>query len=75
MLVSIEPGFRSRDGYVQSDQGASVEERRHRSEQFRYRLWYLALGWQFFQASAKAVELAGHYQSQTYCVRSGGFVL
>jgi len=28
----------------------------------------------FFQASAKALELAGHYQRQTHCLRSGEFV-
>jgi len=34
----------------------------------------LGLGRQFFQASAKALELASHYQPQTYGLRSGGFV-
>ena len=74
MLVSIEPGFRSRDGYLQSDQGRAWRSEGTEADNFDT-VWYLALGWQFFQASAKAVELAGHYQSQTYCVRSGGFVL
>ena len=51
-----------------------MEERRHRSEQFQSRLWCLPWADNFFQASAKALELAGHYQPQTYCLGSGGFV-
>jgi hypothetical protein len=34
----------------------------------------LGPGLAIFFASAKALELAGHYQPQTYCLRSGGFV-
>jgi hypothetical protein len=32
------------------------------------------LGWQLFQAFAEAIKLAGRYQPETYCRRSGGFV-
>ena len=37
-----------------------MEERRHRSEQFQSRVWCLPWAGTFFQASAKALELAGH---------------
>ena len=35
----------------------------------------LALGRQLFQVSAKTLELAGRYQPEAHCLRSGGLAL
>jgi hypothetical protein len=72
MLVSIECGFRSRDGYLQSDQRVSLEERRTEANNFNTSM-VLGRGLAIFSRSAKALELADHYQPQTYCLRSAGF--
>jgi hypothetical protein len=54
------------------DQAVSLEERRHGSEQFQCRLWFLFQGWQFFRESAVAPEIAGRYKPLANCLRSGG---
>ncbi len=55
-----------------TDQGASPEERRHRSEQFQCRL-RSRLAADIFDRRLLRHEIAATYEAQTHCLRSGGF--
>src|SRR5262245_29025713 len=54
--------------------GASLEERRHRDEQLRFRLWCLLRDVHHFEALAPLTQFAGHSKAQAHCLRSGRLV-